>query len=92
MAARKTDAASELRKLVAEGKVLLGSKRTLKLLGKGGIAKVFVSQNAPSHYKERIASECAASKVELVELSMTGEELGTLCKKPFSVTVIGVAK
>ncbi len=85
-----TDYAWEIRKLQEQKKLVLGSQRTLKLIRKGKIKKVYLASNAPVCVKSDIAHFNKVSPLEIVELSMPVEELGTVCKRPFCVATIGV--
>lgn len=86
------NAVSEIRKLLATEKLIFGLERTLKLLRQGKLAKVFVSNNCRPQAKEDLKRYCELGNVEFAELDKSGEELGTVCKKPFFISVIGVAK
>ncbi len=92
MAKKKTasDTVTELRKLLADKKLVIGKDRTLKLLKTGELAKVFVSANCPEEWKNDLKYYCSFSKIELRQLDYPNDELGTICKKPFSISVMGV--
>ena len=82
----------EIRKLMSEGKVTLGSKVVIKKLKNGLIEKVFLSKNCKEDLKQDIEKFAKLSSVEIINVEMTNEELGTFCKKPFHVSVVGVLK
>jgi len=82
---------AELQKLLVEGKLVFGSKETLKLLREGKAKKVFVSSNCKESVKEDVERYCSLGGVECVGLEQAADEVGTLCRKPFSISVIGVA-
>jgi large subunit ribosomal protein L30e len=82
--------AEDVRTAVKEGKAIFGSERTLKLLRQGKITKVFVSLNVSKEVDGDISHYTRISKVPIVKLKVTNEDLGTLCKKPFPISVIGV--
>ena len=76
----------KLKKTMATGRVLLGAKGAKKALGKGEVKLVIVSQDCP-HKKEIV------DKVGEIPLHMfpgKSLELGTLCGKPFAVSVVSV--
>jgi large subunit ribosomal protein L30e len=82
----------EIRKLINEGKTILGSKVVIKKLKNGLIEKIFLSKNCKENLKEDIEKFAKVSSVEIINVDMTNEELGTFCKKPFHVSVVGVKK
>lgn len=84
--------AEEIRKLLAQKKIIIGAERTIKELKRGGIAKVYASQNCAPAAKADLAHYCKIAGIELVELPATSAELGILCKKPFSISVLGAVK
>lgn len=82
---------AELQKLLAEGRLVFGAKESLKLLREGKAKKVFLASNCKEAVKEDVMKYCDLTNVECVVLEQEGKEVGTLCRKPFSISVIGVA-
>ncbi len=80
----------EVRAVLESGKAVLGSDRTLKMLRQGKLQKVFLASNAPRQVQGDVAQHGAVARVPVVTLPVKNEELGTLCKKPFPISVIGV--
>jgi len=80
----------EIRKLLSEGKLLIGTKSVKKGLNEGNVSKIFVSSNAPALVKAEIGNLAKIAKAELVSLEETNAALGVICRKPFSVSVLGV--
>ncbi|MBI4450762.1 ribosomal L7Ae/L30e/S12e/Gadd45 family protein [Candidatus Woesearchaeota archaeon] len=80
----------ELQKLAEAGKIVYGSKETVHALKKGTAVKVFVSRTAPITVKEDITHYASLGNILVVELAQSASELGTLCKKPFDVSVAAV--
>jgi large subunit ribosomal protein L30e len=86
------DELNEIKKLVKEGNIIIGTKDTLKRLKTGKLAKVWMSVNVPSDVKEDFVKYAAMNDVQLVSLSVPNDELGIICKKQFSVSVLSLAK
>ncbi len=82
----------ELRKLLKEKKLIIGSERTLKALKLGKLEKVFVSLNCPAKVKESIKHYSKLSKAAISQLKYPNDELGILCKRPYSISVLGLSK
>lgn len=86
------DTATEMRKLLADKRLAVGTERTMKMVRKGELAKVYLSSNCPPFLKEDFKKYCALSGIECQELHATNEELGVWCKKSFAISVVGVMK
>jgi large subunit ribosomal protein L30e len=68
-----------------KGKVIVGTDSTLKALKNSKAKEVFLSKNCPEDLKKQIKRYCEISGAKLNELDQTNEELGSACKKPFSI-------
>lgn len=86
------DSAANIRKLLEDGKLVIGTERTLKLLRAGKIAEVFFSSNCAAKVRETLARYCGLGSVPCTELPFPNEELGVVCKKPFAISVVGVLR
>ena len=78
----------ELRNALKEATVTFGTESTLKKLRNGKTKKVFISSNCPESTKKRIEYYTKIGKIELVKLGIPGDEIGMVCKKPFSISVL----
>ena len=67
-------------------KPVIGLERTLKKLRKKEISKIYVSSN--SHSKTKILNLGKVNGVEIVLTEENSKEIGILCKKPYSISVI----
>jgi len=85
--------ADELKKLVGSKRLIYGTEQTIKGLKHGKVEKIFLSSNVPKTVKEDVEHYAKLSKdVTIVSLSAPNDELGTLVKKPFPISVLGVLK
>lgn len=82
----------DLKKLLKTDKVVLGTQRTLKLLKAGSAAHVFLSSNCPEDIKKDIEYYAKLADVAVVFLKQPNDELGTLCKKPYAVSVLCITQ
>ncbi len=85
-------ALDEIKKLLKTKKLILGSERTIKGLKTGKIFKVVYSLNCPQDIKSDIEQYCSIGNIDAVRLDIENDELGIICKKPFSISVIGITK
>ncbi|HLF54351.1 MAG TPA: ribosomal L7Ae/L30e/S12e/Gadd45 family protein [Candidatus Nanoarchaeia archaeon] len=90
MAKKVEDAISEIKKLLVSNKLLLGSESTMKHLRLGDVKKVYLASNCEPVVRDDVVRLCKFGQVELVDLAQSNEEIGVLCKKPYSISVIGV--
>ena len=80
----------DVRAALKEKTAVIGLERTMKLLRQGKIKKIFLAANTSAQAKDDIRHYSSLTKAAVEELELTNEELGTLCKRPFSISVIGV--
>lgn len=78
----------ELRAALKDSKVVFGTELTLKQLKKGKVKMVYASSNCPKNVLDDLRHYCKIFNAVLKELKETNEELGVICKKPFSVSVL----
>ena len=77
----------ELRKAIKEKKLVYGANRALKLLRMGKISNIFIAANYPNPLKEEIKKLSSIGGITIHELKETNQELGTHCKKTFSISI-----
>jgi len=82
----------EIKKLLRLGKVMLGTERTVKSLKLGAVEKVLLSSNCPANVEKNINYYASLSGAEMHKLSYANDELGVICKKPFSISVLALLK
>jgi len=84
----------ELKNLIQEKikrkEVVLGYNRTIKLLKTGKIKMVVLANNIPKEKREAIIHNAKLSKVEVKEFGDDNANLGLVCGKPFSVSVLAI--
>lgn len=83
---------TELRKLLGERKIVIGRENCIKVLKKGKLEKVLVASNSSKETLDTIQKYGRIAKVDVELLQLSNKDVGTLCKKPFPVSVIGVCK
>lgn len=82
----------EIRKLLTSKKLLIGKDEVLKNVRKSLVNKVYIASNVPVEVLGDLNRYTKISGFELFETKIPNDELGTVCKKPFSIAVIGVLK
>jgi large subunit ribosomal protein L30e len=86
------DVAAEIRKLMADKRLVLGTEQVSKMVKQGKLAKVYLSANCPPALNADLKKYCALAGIECQELPVSNEELGVWCKKPFAISILGVLK
>jgi large subunit ribosomal protein L30e len=81
---------SAVRLTVESGKVGFGSRKGLKDLLLGSVKLVVVAGNVPPSLAEDVRRYGEISGIPLVEFPGTSLELGSICGKPFPVSVLAV--
>ena len=85
-------AVEEIKDALSKDIVIIGTDRTLKNMKQGKIAKVFVTRNCSDEVLSEINSMSKISNIEVVKLDKSNEDLGVVCKKPYSISVLSILK
>ncbi|MFC1800967.1 ribosomal L7Ae/L30e/S12e/Gadd45 family protein [Nanoarchaeota archaeon] len=86
----KVDEEKLLKEAVKEKKLVIGTEQVMKLLKKGKLKKVYLSSNCPEEVVSEVEHYSKLTGVTVVRLERPNKDLGTFCKKPFSVSVLGL--
>ena len=93
--AKKTSASDPtqpIKKVLGTEKLVLGTKESIIHLKNGLTAQIFLTVNCPSYVQEDIKRYAGEAGVPVVELPLSNEELGVMCKKPFRISVASILK
>ncbi len=82
----------EIKKIIKDKKLVIGTEQTIKNLKQGKIKKVYLSSNCPKKVKEDIVHYAKTFGSEVEVLDVRNDELGVACKKPFSISVLSLLK
>ena len=82
----------DIKKALKSNKIMIGTKEIIKNLKLGKLSKVYLTSNAPKDVKDSIKKYASLGKAEVVQLRYANDELGTLCKKPFGISILGFVK
>ena len=81
-----------LRKLIEDKKVTIGASASTRALKSGALKKLVLASNAPSEQRDSFLRAAGIAGVEVETLSVPNDTLGVMCKKPFSISVLGIKK
>jgi len=90
MVKKVEDVVSEIKKNLVSGRIIIGAQRTLKQLRQGKLERIYISANCSPRTKDDIYRLCKLGNIACMDISQTNEEIGVVCKKPFSISVLGV--
>jgi len=76
-----------LKKAIKEKKLIIGTERTVSALKRGEVKEVFISKNCPELLRKQVKTYAEISNIVVSELKKSNEEIGTICKKPFSINL-----
>ena len=77
----------EIRKLLKEDRIVIGTDIGLKNLKLGKVEKIFLASN---YDNKEIKDLAKISKVDVVVVKQANDDLGTLCRKPFAISMLSV--
>ena len=83
---------AEIKKMIKAGNFVIGTEKAIKSLRTGKAQKVLVSSNCPAKIEKSIVSYAGMSGAEVHKLEYPNDELGVICKKPFSISVLAFLK
>lgn len=79
-----------IKKNIKTDKLTLGKDTTQKNLINAKLSKVFVAKNLDDKSLEDLKYYSNLTSTDLVILDMDNDDLGTYCKRPYSISVIGL--
>ncbi len=80
----------QLRKYIDEKKVTIGATQTIRALKAGSLKTVVLASNAPAVLAGQVERLQTLKGVNLERLTVGNDELGTMCKKPFAISILGI--
>lgn len=79
-----------IRVAVDTGKVILGSNKSIQAIKLGNGELVVMAENAPKNVKADIEAYSKLSEMPVYTFEGSSVELGSICGKPFTVSVLVV--
>ena len=80
----------KIRNAIQTGEVTVGSKLVIKVLLKGEVKLVIISEDCPIEVKERILYYSRLSEVPCYPTKGGSLDLGMACAKPFPVSALAI--
>jgi large subunit ribosomal protein L30e len=82
----------EIKKALVSGKIVIGSKLVLEHVKKGTLERAFISTNIEENLRQDLVHYATMTNIPVIMTNIPRDELGTLCKKPFAISALGVTK
>ncbi len=82
----------QIRKLIEEKKVTIGADATVRALRSDMLKTVIVASNASDEIQGRITRAAEMTKIPIDVLTIPNDQLGTMCKKPFAISFLGIKR
>ena len=73
-------------------RLVIGLNSVMNALKSGDVEKVVIANNCDENVKSDISRYSNMIGVKVEKFSGNNNEMGTLCKKPFSISVLAVKK
>jgi large subunit ribosomal protein L30e len=80
------DIAKSLRAVVRDGSVSIGARNTLKSVQREEAQLVLLASNCPKKFRDEIKLR----SIPTVDLGVNSVELGSMCGKPFTISMLAV--
>lgn len=84
------DVAKELKVAIQTGKVILGTKQTMKLTSLGRAKLIILASSTPHEVRDKIIAYAKAAGTHVYVYPGSGWDLGAICGKPFVATAVSV--
>ncbi len=81
-----------IRTAVDTGEVIFGERETLRAVRNNEVKLVIMAENCPPELERDLKHFARLCDVSVYEFSGTGVELGSVCGKPFIISMLGVVK
>jgi len=86
----KSEIDRSLRIAVRSGKILFGSKSTIRSAVAGRARLIVIASNCPRDIREKLEYYCKLSNIPFIIYPGTSIELGVACGKPFMVASLAI--
>ena len=88
----RMDHIKEIKSLLKSGKLVFGVQQALKEIAGNGLNKVYIASNCSEEAVKSIEHAAGFNETEVIRLNIPNEELGIVCRKLFSISVLGIRK
>ncbi|MCK4967530.1 MAG: ribosomal L7Ae/L30e/S12e/Gadd45 family protein [Candidatus Aenigmarchaeota archaeon] len=83
-----TNLEREIKNAIIEKTIIIGTNKTLKALEKKEIKQVVIANTCPKDIIDKVNND--SKKLKITSVNISAKNLGVICRKPFSVCVLGL--
>ncbi len=80
----------DLKQAIKQNVLVIGTDRTMKKARDGSVSKIYLASNCSEETKQNVDHYAKIFSFPVVSLDENSEELGSLCKKSFSISVASI--
>ncbi|MDY6770360.1 MAG: ribosomal L7Ae/L30e/S12e/Gadd45 family protein [Candidatus Nanohaloarchaea archaeon] len=80
----------ELQSAAEDDRLVVGTSETIKQMD--DLERVIVAGNAPAELADRVRDAADGTDLDVEVFDGTNQELGSLCRKPFAASTVGIKK
>jgi ribosomal protein L30E len=80
----------DIRKLQEQDKLIIGFNNVRQAVQENKTSQVLIASNAEVSRSERMNQYCSLSDISAENVDLSNQQLGTACRKPFSISFLAV--
>lgn len=80
----------EIRKLLEQDKLIIGYNEVRQAVADKTARNVYIANNAEEQRSLAMSDYCSMSSLDVEILDIRNDQLGSVCRKPFSISFLAV--
>ncbi len=88
----KKQASADIKKDLKTRKIIIGTKVVMKNLKLNKLEKIYIALNCNESSEKELEYYSKLLKIPVIKLKQPNDELGVICKKQYSISMLGVLK
>jgi len=89
---KKQSSVTDIKKELKTKKIVIGTKIVIKNLRLNKLEKVYIASNCKESSKKELEYYSKLLNIPIITLKQPNDELGVICKKQYSISMLGVLK
>lgn len=89
---KKQSSVTDIKKELKTRKIVIGTKIVIKNLRLNKLEKVYIASNCNESSKKELEYYSKLLNIPIITLKQPNDELGVICKKQYSISMLGVLK
>jgi len=89
---KKQSSVTDIKKELKTKKIVIGTKIVIKNLRLNKLEKVYIASNCSESSKKELEYYSKLLNIPIITLKQPNDELGVICKKQYSISMLGVLK